>query len=316
MIPETPDWAKAPILGVAIFAFIFLMIAEMLISRRRNSGAYEYRDTAASLLMGAGSLVAGAIYGIVHLVIILGAYEHRLFNIGWTWWALIICFFAEDLVYYIGHRLSHERRLWWASHVVHHSSQHFNGSTALRQAWTGIFGIGLWVRLPLFFIGFPPAMVFMFTGITAAYQLWIHTEQVKKIGPFEWIFNTASHHRVHHATNPRYIDSNHGAFLIIWDRMFGTFVAEDESDPCRYGITSNLGTFNPLRIALHEWMAIWQDVRKARSLRDAFWYVFGAPGWTPDGSRETSRTMKEKWAREKWAKDNSACDSEMIVPAE
>lgn len=315
-MPDTPDWAKAPILAVAIFATIFFIIAEMLVTRRRNSGAYEYRDTAASLLMGFGSLVAGAIYGLVHLGIILGAYEFRLFNIGWTWWALIICFFAVDLKYYISHRLAHEHRLWWASHVAHHSSQHFNLSTALRQSWTDLFGIGLWVGLPLYFIGFPPAMVILFTGITAAYQIWVHTEQVETIGPFEWILNTASHHRVHHATNPQYIDSNHGGFLIIWDRMFGTFVAEDKSDPCQYGITSNLGTFNLGRIALHEWVAMGQDARKAGSLRDAFWYVFGAPGWTPDGSRETSRTMKEKWAREKWAKDNSACDNETIVPAE
>ena len=311
MIPDTPDWAKAPILGVAIFATIFFIIAEMLVTRRRNSGAYEYRDTAASLLMGFGSLVAGAIYGLVHLGIILGAYEFRLFNIGWTWWAMIICFFAVDLKYYISHRLAHERRLWWASHVAHHSSQHFNLSTALRQSWTDLFGIGLWVGLPLYFIGFPPAMIILFTGITAAYQIWVHTEQVETIGPFEWILNTASHHRVHHATNPQYIDSNHGGFLIIWDRMFGTFVAEDEKDPCQYGITSNLGTFNLARIATHEWIAMGQDVRKARSLRDAFWYVFGAPGWTPDGSRETSRTMKEKWAKEKWASEN-----ETIVPAE
>jgi sterol desaturase/sphingolipid hydroxylase (fatty acid hydroxylase superfamily) len=198
--------------------------------------------------------------------------------------------------------------LWWASHVAHHSSQHFNLSTALRQSWTDLFGIGFLVALPLYFIGFPPAMVILFTGITAAYQLWVHTEQVKTIGPFEWILNTASHHRVHHATNPRYIDSNHGGFLIIWDRMFGTFVAEDENEPCQYGITSNLGTFNLVRIALHEWAAIGQDVRKAGSLRDAFWYVFGAPGWSPDGSRETSRTMKEKWMQ--------ARDNEMAVAAE
>ncbi|MEK6638359.1 MAG: sterol desaturase family protein [Pseudomonadota bacterium] len=311
MMPDTPDWAKAPILAIAIFATIFFTIAEMLKTRRSNPGAYEYRDTAASLLMGFGSLVAGLIYAGAHLAIILGAYELRLFNIGWTWWALIICFFAVDLRYYISHRLAHEHRLWWASHVAHHSSQHFNLSTALRQSWTDLFGIGFWVGLPLYFIGFPPAMVILFTGITAAYQIWVHTEQVKTIGPLEWILNTASHHRVHHATNPQYIDSNHGGFLIIWDRMFGTFVAEDESDPCQYGITSNLGTFNLARIALHEWIAMGQDVRKAQSLRDAFWYVFGAPGWTPDGSRETSRTMKEKWAREKWA-----CDSETIVPAE
>jgi sterol desaturase/sphingolipid hydroxylase (fatty acid hydroxylase superfamily) len=308
MMPITPEWAKAPILGIAIAAFFFIIIAEMWWTRRRNSSAYEFKDTAASMLMGFGSLVAGAIYAGAHLAVILGAYELRLFNIGWTWWALIICFFAVDLKYYISHRLAHEHRLWWASHVAHHSSQHFNLSTALRQSWTDLFGIGFLVALPLYFIGFPPAMVILFTGITAAYQLWVHTEQVKTIGPFEWILNTASHHRVHHATNPRYIDSNHGGFLIIWDRMFGTFVAEDENEPCQYGITSNLGTFNLVRIALHEWAAIVKDVRNAGSLRNAFWFVFGAPGWSPDGSRETSRTMKEKWMR--------ARDNETLVAAE
>jgi sterol desaturase/sphingolipid hydroxylase (fatty acid hydroxylase superfamily) len=308
MTPITPEWAKAPILVIAIAAFFFIIIAEMWWTRRRNLRAYEFKDTAASMLMGFGSLVAGAIYAAAHLVIIFAAYELRLFNIGWTWWALIICFFAVDLKYYISHRLAHEHRLWWASHVAHHSSQHFNLSTALRQSWTDLFGIGFLVALPLYFIGFPPAMVILFTGITAAYQLWVHTEQVKTIGPFEWILNTASHHRVHHATNPRYIDSNHGGFLIIWDRMFGTFVAEDENEPCQYGITSNLGTFNLVRIALHEWAAIVKDVRNAGSLRNAFWFVFGAPGWSPDGSRETSRTMKEKWMR--------ARDNETLVAAE
>ncbi len=311
MTPVTPEWAKANVLGISIAVFFFIVIAEMLWTRRRNRHAYEFKDTAASMLMGFGSLIAGAIFAGVHLVIILAAYELRLFTIGWTWWALVICFFAVDLKYYISHRLAHEHRLWWASHVAHHSSQHFNLSTALRQSWTDFLGIGLWVGLPLYFIGFPPAMVIMFTGITAAYQLWVHTEQVKTIGLFEWVLNTASHHRVHHATNPQYIDFNHGGFLIIWDRMFGTFVAEDASDPCRYGITSNLGTFNLVRIALHEWVAIGQDVRSARTVRDAFWYVLGAPGWSPDGSRETSRTMKEKWAKEQGARENAA-----IVAAE
>lgn len=311
MMPMTPEWAKTNLLGIAIGVFFFLMIAEMLWTRRRNRNAYEFRDTAASMLMGFGSLIAGAIFAGVHLAISFGAYELRLFDIGWTWQAMVVCFFLTDLTYYISHRLAHERRIWWASHVVHHSSQHFNGSTALRQSWTDLFGIGLWVTLPLFFIGFPIAMVLFFRAVTAVYQLWVHTEQVGKIGPFEAILNTASHHRVHHATNPRYIDSNHGGFLIIWDRMFGTFVAEDENDPCQYGITSNLGTFNLVRIAVHEWIAIAQDVVKARSPRDAFWYIFGAPGWSPDGSRETSRSMKEKWAKEKWVKD-----SETLVAAE
>jgi len=296
--PETPAWATANILGISIAVFFFVIIAEMLWARRRNNGAYEVKDTATSLMMGAVSLLTDTAYAGIHLAIILVVYDARLFDIGWTWWALILCFFAEDFVYYWGHRLSHEHRVWWASHVIHHSSQHFNGSTALRQSWTGLLGVGFFVRLPLFFIGFPPAMVFLFVVITAAYQLWVHTEAVKKIGPFEWILNTASHHRVHHATNPCYLDTNHGGFLIIWDRMFGTFAAERDDEPTRYGIVSNLGTFNLFRVALHEWAAIARDVAGARSARDVVGFVFGPPGWSPDGSRQTSQSIKAQWARE------------------
>lgn len=306
MMPKTPEWATTNILGISLALFVFLMIAEMIVSRRRNAGAYEFRDTATSLFMGLGSLVIDAIYAGIHLAIVLAVYSVHLFDIGWSWWALIICFFAEDLVYYWGHRLSHEHRLWWASHVIHHSSQHFNGSTALRQSWTGLLGIGFFIRLPLFFIGFPPAMVYLFVVITAAYQLWVHTEAVKRIGPFEWILNTASHHRVHHATNPRYLDTNYGGFLIIWDRFFGTFAAEADDEPCRYGIVSNLGTFNLVRVAFHEWAAIGRDIASARSFRDALGFVLGPPGWSPDGSRDTSASIKKKWA----------ADEVTLVPAE
>ncbi len=306
MMPKTPDWATTDILGISLVLFFFLMIGEMVFSRRRNAGAYEFRDTATSLFMGLGSLIVDAIYAGIHLVIVLAVYDVRLFDIGWTWWALILCFFAVDFVYYWGHRLSHEHRLWWASHVVHHSSQHFNGSTALRQSWTGLLGIGFFLRLPLFFIGFPPAMVVLFIVITAAYQLWVHTEAVKRIGPFEWILNTASHHRVHHATNPRYLDTNYGGFLIIWDRLFGTFAAEVDEEPCRYGIVSNLGTFNLVRVAFHEWAAIGRDLASARSFRDALGFVLGPPGWSPDGSRDTSASIKKKWA----------ADDASFVPAE
>jgi len=285
VIPETPAWATVNILGISIALFFFVIIAEILWARRRNNGAYEVKDTATSLVMGAVSLLTDAAYAGIHLAIILLVYDARLFDIGWTWWALILCFFAVDFVYYWGHRLSHEHRVWWASHVIHHSSQHFNGSTALRQSWTGLLGVGFFLRLPLFFIGFPPAMVILFLVITAAYQLWVHTEAVKRIGPFEWILNTASHHRVHHATNPCYLDANHGGFLIIWDRMFGTFAAERDDEPCRYGIVSNLGTFNLFRVALHEWAAIFKDVAGARSAREVIGFVFGPPGWSPDGSR-------------------------------
>jgi len=295
--PVTPDWAKIDLVGLAIPAFILLIILELILTRVRKQHAYEIKDTFTSLVLAVGSPIAGILTGSLGLAAALAVYDLRLFDIGWTWSALVLCFFAVDLHYYWMHRLCHERRLWWASHVVHHSSQHFNLSTALRQDWTGAFSLIFLSKLPLVFIGFPPAMMFFFVGVTAVYQFWIHTEHVGKLGVLDKIFNTPSNHRVHHATNPRYLDCNHGGFLIIWDHIFGTYVAERDDDPCRFGIVSNLGSFHPLRAAFHEWVAMGHDLSRARSLREVYGYIWGPPGWTPDGSRDTSRSIKEKWAQ-------------------
>jgi sterol desaturase/sphingolipid hydroxylase (fatty acid hydroxylase superfamily) len=210
---------------------------------------------------------------------------------------MVACFFAEDLAYYWFHRIAHERRFFWASHIVHHSSQHYNLTTALRQTWTGTLGLNFIFWLPMLYIGFPPAMVLMFSSISLVYQFWIHTELIDRMGPFEWIFNTPSHHRVHHATNAKYLDANYAGVLIIWDRMFGTFVPEDAKEKPHYGIVSQLGTFNPFRIAFHEWLGIWRDVTHAKSIKEVFGYVLGPPGWTPDGSRKTSASIKAEWAK-------------------
>ena len=211
-------------------------------------------------------------------------------------WAFGLCFFVEDLAYYWFHRISHERRWFWASHVVHHSSQHYNLSTALRQTWTGRLTMTFVFWLPLVWIGFPPAMVLFFQGLSLVYQFWIHTEQIGRMGPFEWAFNTPSHHRVHHATNPRYLDANYAGVLIIWDRLFGTFVPEQaEIDPPRYGIIRNLGTFNPFKIAFAEWISLFRDLASARSLKQIWGFLMGPPGWSPDGSRRTTQMIKRAW---------------------
>jgi sterol desaturase/sphingolipid hydroxylase (fatty acid hydroxylase superfamily) len=186
-----------------------------------------------------------------------------------------LAFFADDFSYYWFHRTSHECRFFWASHVVHHSSQHYNLSTALRQTWTGgFFSFVFWLWMP--FAGFQPIMIFTMQAISLLYQFWIHTEFVSRLGAIELVMNTPSHHRVHHATNPQYIDRNHAGILIIWDRMFGSF--EPEKQRCNYGLTTNINTFNPLRIAFHEWIAIGHDVRTARSWREGLVAVFGNPG--------------------------------------
>jgi sterol desaturase/sphingolipid hydroxylase (fatty acid hydroxylase superfamily) len=278
--------------------FIILVILEIVLGRLKTARAfYEAKDTAASLGMGLGSTIAGAIFGGAVVAASLWVYQHRLFTIPITAvWAWVLLFLLEDMTYYWFHRFSHERRLWWASHVNHHSSQHYNLSTALRQTWTGELA-GTWLLwLPLSLIGFPPPMVAIQKGISLVYQFWIHTETIRRLHPaFEAVFNTPSHHRVHHARNPRYLDRNYAGILIIWDRMFGTFQPELDSEPCRYGIVKNLGAFNILRVAFHEWIALGQDLLRARSPREAIGYLFGRPGWSPDGSRETSAMIKARW---------------------
>jgi sterol desaturase/sphingolipid hydroxylase (fatty acid hydroxylase superfamily) len=202
----------------------------------------------------------------------------------------------DDLLYYVFHRSAHRVRWFWASHVNHHSSQHYNLSTALRQTWTGFIAVSFIFRLPLFLVGFPVEMVFFCGGLNLIYQFWIHTELIQKCPRwFEAVMNTPSHHRVHHATNPRYLDANYAGVFIIWDRMFGTFVPENPDEKCRYGLVYNLSTFNPLRIAFHEWAALARDIFSARSFGDILKFAFAPPGWSPDGSRETSHSLKAKW---------------------
>ncbi|NBB15895.1 sterol desaturase family protein [Caulobacter sp. SLTY] len=292
---------------LAIPLFVITIVGEIILGRlRKAKAAYEPRDTATSLMMGLGSNIAGLLTGAVVIAAVVGVWQFRIFDIPMTaWWAWVAIFFLEDLTYYWFHRLSHERRFWWASHVNHHSSQHYNLATALRQTWTG--GIaGTWLLwLPLALIGFPPAMIAIQKGISLVYQYWIHTEAIGKMPRwFEAVFNTPSHHRVHHARNPRYLDANYAGILIIWDKLFGTFIPETDEEPPRYGLVKNLGDFNILRVAFHEWIGIGKDLMTARSPREVLGYLFGPPGWSPDGSRETSKTLKAKWlARQEAAKE-------------
>ena len=287
--------------------FILTVILEIVLGRLGLLKVhYETKDAAVSLLMGLGSTVAGVLTAGASFAAALWVYQHRLFDIPMTAvWAWAVVFLLEDVTYYWFHRLSHERRFWWAAHVNHHSSQHYNLSTALRQTWTG--GVaGTWLLwLPLSLIGFPPAMVAIQKGISLVYQYWIHTEAIRRMPRwFEAVFNTPSHHRVHHARNPIYLDRNYAGILIVWDRLFGTFQPELDTTPCRYGIVRNLATFNLLRVAFHEWIAIVQDL--ARSPRHAAGWLLGPPGWSPDGSRETSAMIKARATRTDLELDEAA----------
>lgn len=276
----------------AIPGFIILLITEVIVTARQQKDYYDKKDTASSLSMGIGNVIIG----FVGKAIVFGAYsliyQFRLFTVDMTqWWAWAILFFADDFSYYWFHRISHSSRYFWASHVVHHSSMKYNLGTALRQTWTGnISGAFIfWIWLPLF--GFSPVAVMTMQAISLLYQFWIHTELINKLpAPIEFIFNTPSHHRVHHGSDLAYLDKNHAGILIIWDRMFGTF--EPERNRPTYGLTTNINSHNPVRIAFHEWTAIGQDIRRAGSIRNALGYIFGPPGWSHDGSRKTTRQLR------------------------
>jgi sterol desaturase/sphingolipid hydroxylase (fatty acid hydroxylase superfamily) len=274
----------ANLIHLAIPAFVLLMMVEAIADVIMRRDLYEIKDTAASITMGLGSVVVGLGTKAMQLSIFGWIYRFRTFDLGDGWWVWILLFFADEFSYYWFHRTSHKCRLFWASHVVHHSSQHYNLSTALRQSWTGtLTGWIFWMWLPL--VGFHPMMVLTMQAISLLYQFWIHTEMVKSLGPLELVLNTPSHHCVHHGSNPRCIDRNHAGTLIVWDRLFGTFEAEDSgSDRVGFGLTKNIQTYNPARIAFHEWADLWRDVRQAPNWPARLHYVFGRPGWRHEES--------------------------------
>lgn len=279
----------------AIPFFLLLIVAEMVWARSRAPEKYEPRDTLTSLAMGTGSSLIGALEAGSVMALYVWLSGFRLFDIGWQWWAWAGCFVLDDLAYYWFHRSAHRVRWFWASHVNHHSSQHYNLSTALRQTWSGMIALGFVFRLPLLLIGFPPAMIVFCAGLNLVYQFWFHTEAIGKCPRwFEAVMNTPSHHRVHHATNPLYLDRNYAGVFIVWDRLFGTFQAEREGEPIHYGIVKQLGSFNLLWTAFHEWIGIARDLWTA-PWRHKLSYLWRPPGWTHDGSRDTSDMLRARW---------------------
>jgi sterol desaturase/sphingolipid hydroxylase (fatty acid hydroxylase superfamily) len=268
----------------AIPAFLLLLVAEAIAGAILRRDLYEFKDTAASLTMGIGNVIVGLFSKAMVFALFTFLHKFAIFRIGYAWWAWVLGFFGDEISYYWFHRTSHECRLWWASHVVHHSSQRYNLGTALRQTWTGsLYSFVFWMWLPI--LGFQPMMILTLQAISLLYQFWIHTELVRHMGLLEWVLNTPSHHRVHHASNPQYLDKNHGGTLIVWDRLFGTFKGEGE--PCIYGLTKNIGTYNPVRIAFHEWTDIVRDVVSARTWQDRWHLALGRPGWKYEGRERT-----------------------------
>jgi sterol desaturase/sphingolipid hydroxylase (fatty acid hydroxylase superfamily) len=271
------------VLLAAIPMFVILLVLEAASYRFApddDERGYSGRDSRASLSMGFGFLGIEAVWKFVAVAAYVGVYELtplRVSSHNPLSWVLLV--FCDDFVYYWYHRAHHEIRVLWASHVVHHSSERYNLSTALRQTWTPFTQFPFW--LPLAAIGIAPWMILMGQSISLIYQFFLHTERVDKLPrPIEFFFNTPSHHRVHHGSNAIYLDRNYGGIFIIWDRLFRTFTPEGER--VTYGLTKNLTTYNPLRVAFHEYAAIIADIELAPRWRDRIRHLLRGPGWSPE----------------------------------
>ncbi len=245
-----------------------------------NLTGYLAKDARASLLMGLGSLVTSTIVKVVMFVAYVAIYQYVApFHVPMTWWGILAAVVFIDFAYYWNHRFVHRARVGWAAHQAHHSSEYMNFATALRQKWNPWFEFFFFLPLP--FLGFSPASLYLAFSINLIYQFFVHTEMIDKLPrPIEAIFNTPSHHRVHHGSDPEYLDKNYAGILIVWDRMFGSFQPEIRRPV--YGLTKQKDTYNVFRLQYGDYAELWRDVRAADNWRDRLGYLFRPPGWVPD----------------------------------
>lgn len=290
----------------AIPVFIISIIIETIVLIKYFNEKYDYSEALASIGMGVGVVFVNLASKAFYLWLFLIIYQFRLidtlgvdtfadfFNYNWHkqhWWVWVIILFLDDFTFYWCHRLSHEVRVLWAGHVNHHSSQEYNLAIALRQGWwEDIYKYLFWCWLP--FIGFHPAMIFFMIQFNLIYQFFVHTKLVKKLGFLEYFMNTPSHHRVHHGSDIAYLDKNYGGIFIIWDKIFNTFI--EETITPTYGLTNNINTKNPLKIATHEIISLGKDVIKAPTLNNKLKYLLLGPGWSHDGEDKRAKIIQNK----------------------
>jgi len=263
---------------LAIPVFFLFMAIEFWYGRRKGLRWYNFEDTITNLNLGIGSQATG----ILTKLLVLGAYEAvythwRFLNLPQSWWVWPAAFVLFDYIYYWAHRLGHEWNYMWGAHIVHHQSQQFNLSVALRQSWIHNL-LSFFMFLPLALLGVPLYMLVLIGAFTTLFQYWIHTKAIRKMPRwFEYIFNTPSHHRVHHATNPQYLDKNYAATFILWDRLHGTFCREQE-EPV-YGITKPLGSLNPVWANLHFYPELWKGIQREKGLLRKIALPFRGPAY-------------------------------------
>lgn len=263
----------------AIPVFFLLIGIELLIARMRGLSYYRMNDAIANLSCGIGSQISGIFLKTVTFIGYTWLYQNSIWKIEDNIITFVLLFIGVDFFYYWFHRLAHEISILWGSHVVHHQSEEYNLTVALRQAW--LQGAFSWVfYLPLAVVGFSPASFLTIASLQTLYQFWIHTKLIDRMHPaFEYVFNTPSHHRVHHGVNPKYIDKNHGGTLIIFDRWFGTFQAEDEE--VVYGITKQTNSWNPVWVNFEYWIDLFKEAFRVHTIKNFILMMVKAPGWKP-----------------------------------
>lgn len=292
-----PDFPSPTLYAIPFFVF-FVALEWWAVKTGRAAGRYETKDALTSMGMGIGNVVVNTLSGAITLWMFMIFWPFRITEIPVTWWSILIAFIGYDFVYYWKHRLAHRIRWFWAEHITHHSSEHYNLTTALRQPWFGPFTGLMLLGIPMVLVGFHPLLLFFVGGLNLLYQFWIHTEAIDRMPRwFEAVMNTPSHHRVHHATNPRYLDANYAGVLIIWDKMFGTFVEERTDEKPNYGIVKPIGSYNPFWVAYHEIVGLFRDCARD-GFKPHYWLgrFVNPPGWSPDGHHNRSEEIKHAYA--------------------
>lgn len=269
------------LIQLAIPFFFLLILIELVLNRVFRTDYYDLNDSIADLSCGITQQITTVFYAAVYLSIYVAFYEHaRLFTLPKTsWWVYLLCFMGVDLAYYWFHRSCHRINFFWGGHAAHHQSEEYNLTVALRQ---GTFSepLALIFYLPLAILGFHPVLFFVCKELNIIYQFWIHTRMIGRLGAIEWVFNTPSHHRVHHGKNPKYIDKNHAGVFIFWDKLFGSFQPEEE-EPI-YGTVSAFSSWNPLWANVEHWFELYHSSRGFEHLSDKFKVWCMPPGWTPE----------------------------------
>jgi sterol desaturase/sphingolipid hydroxylase (fatty acid hydroxylase superfamily) len=283
---------------IVTIAILCIALAEALVLQYRKPGSFDWSEAWLSLADMAGRRLLGVLPVGIAAPVFEWVWTHRLFTIQLNGFAaFLLLFLGLEFFYYWYHRASHRVRFFWATHAVHHSPNQLTLSTSFRLGWTNkLTGITLFYT-PLVYFGFEPKIVLTALSLNLLYQFWLHTTLIPKLGWLEWVLNTPSAHRVHHASNLDYLDANYGGVLIIFDRLFGTYRPERPEEPCVYGLVKPLRTRNVFTMEFFQWVALYRDIREATSLGSAFAYLIKPPGWSPDGKSLTTEALRAQQIR-------------------